>query len=492
VFACGDVTSAPVPRVGVIAEGEAGTVADVLIHRLRGGQDPAAYQGVASCYIEFGGAEVAKFDVNFLGGPTPSVTFAEPSLALAAAKKDFGATRRQRWFDRAKRPIISADGHQARSSVIRPPSRRPRHPGRRHGLRRPRFLPCRVRPLDDRARSGIDTGTETMPGVVRCTASNHARLPRLHHAADDEPALPRATARFVGDIVAMVIAETKRKRSTAEAVIVDYDPLPVVVDPKPLKPRTWCTAGRPSLANGMGTGPVEGVLDADVVVSGIVNQQVAPVPMEPGGIVAVPGEPAGGLTFHNDAGPTVGTRSQSSASTRRCGANAAVGGGFGEGGRHRRASSCRRPRWISPALRGRRPRREHGRDVARPRPRPPRRDGRESDGTITGLRVRRIFDAGVPAVKRRSSAQMMSQNVYVMPKVEFNWQAAIPEHHAGRRVPRRRSPGGDPLVERILDMAAAEIGMTRSRSAQNYIPPEASVHAGRRPRDVRHGSTRRR
>ena len=100
VYACGDVTSAPVPRVGVIAEGEAGTVADVLIHRLRGGQDPAAYQGVASCYIEFGGPEVAKFDVNFLGGPTPSVSFAEPSLALAAAKKDFGATRRQRWFGR--------------------------------------------------------------------------------------------------------------------------------------------------------------------------------------------------------------------------------------------------------------------------------------------------------------------------------------------------------------------------------------------------------
>ena len=100
VFACGDVTSAPVPRVGVIAEGEAGTAADVIIHRLRGGADPAAYQGVATCYIEFGGAEVAKFDVNFLGGPTPSGIFAEPSLALAAAKKDFGATRRQRWFGR--------------------------------------------------------------------------------------------------------------------------------------------------------------------------------------------------------------------------------------------------------------------------------------------------------------------------------------------------------------------------------------------------------
>jgi sulfide:quinone oxidoreductase len=98
VYAVGDITSAPVPRVGVIAEGEAGTAADVLVHRLRGGADPAAYPGIATCYIEFGGAEVAKFDVNFLGGPTPTGTFAEPSLALAAAKKDFGASRRRRWF----------------------------------------------------------------------------------------------------------------------------------------------------------------------------------------------------------------------------------------------------------------------------------------------------------------------------------------------------------------------------------------------------------
>jgi sulfide:quinone oxidoreductase len=99
VYAVGDVTSAPVPRVGVIAEGEAGTVADVLIHRLRGGDSPAPYPGIATCYIEFGGAEVAKFDVNFLGGPTPFGVFFEPSLELAASKKEFGATRRKRWFE---------------------------------------------------------------------------------------------------------------------------------------------------------------------------------------------------------------------------------------------------------------------------------------------------------------------------------------------------------------------------------------------------------
>ena len=98
VYAVGDVTSAPVPRVGVIAEGEAGTAADVIIHRLQRGDAPPPYPGIATCYIEFGGAEVAKFDVNFLGGPSPFGVFNEPSLELAASKKEFGATRRQRWF----------------------------------------------------------------------------------------------------------------------------------------------------------------------------------------------------------------------------------------------------------------------------------------------------------------------------------------------------------------------------------------------------------
>jgi len=98
VYAVGDVTSAPVPRVGVIAEGEAGNVADVLIHRLQRGDAPPPYPGIATCYIEFGGAEVAQFSVNFLGGPSPFGVFHEASLELAASKKEFGVTRRQRWF----------------------------------------------------------------------------------------------------------------------------------------------------------------------------------------------------------------------------------------------------------------------------------------------------------------------------------------------------------------------------------------------------------
>jgi len=98
VYAVGDVTSAPVPRVGAIAEGEARTLADVLVHQLRGGTPPEPYRGVATCYIEFGGTKVARFDANFLSGPSPFGTFTEASEAVAASKVEFGASRRQRWF----------------------------------------------------------------------------------------------------------------------------------------------------------------------------------------------------------------------------------------------------------------------------------------------------------------------------------------------------------------------------------------------------------
>ncbi|MEX0664149.1 MAG: FAD-dependent oxidoreductase [Acidimicrobiia bacterium] len=98
VYAVGDVTSAPVPRAGVFAEGEARTVADVLLARLRGGDDPAPYTGAASCYIEFGDGTVGRADVEFLGTGPPSGTFMPPSLAVAEEKVEFGASRRRRWF----------------------------------------------------------------------------------------------------------------------------------------------------------------------------------------------------------------------------------------------------------------------------------------------------------------------------------------------------------------------------------------------------------
>ncbi len=98
VFAIGDVTSAPVPRAGGIAEGEAATVADVLIAQFTGTAPPQPYDGASGCYVELGDDLVGRIDVNFLSYDMPVAKFTPPDAALAAEKREWGATRRARWF----------------------------------------------------------------------------------------------------------------------------------------------------------------------------------------------------------------------------------------------------------------------------------------------------------------------------------------------------------------------------------------------------------
>jgi len=100
VYAVGDVNGVGTPKAGVFAEGAARVVASAILATLRGGEAPGPYEGAGSCYIEFGGEQVGRVDVNFLGGPKPTGTFQEPSLALVAEKIHFGSSRVRRWFGR--------------------------------------------------------------------------------------------------------------------------------------------------------------------------------------------------------------------------------------------------------------------------------------------------------------------------------------------------------------------------------------------------------
>jgi len=92
------VTSVGTPKAGVFSEGAARVVAASLIAELQGGEQPSAYNGAGSCYIEFGGDRVGRVDVDFLSGPTPTGSFSEPSVALVDEKQHFGSSRRARWF----------------------------------------------------------------------------------------------------------------------------------------------------------------------------------------------------------------------------------------------------------------------------------------------------------------------------------------------------------------------------------------------------------
>ena len=98
VYAIGDVTSVGTPKAGVFAEGAARIVAAALMAEVQGGDQPPAYAGAGSCYVEFGADRVGRVDVDFLSGPSPTGIFIEPSAALVGEKQHFGSSRRARWF----------------------------------------------------------------------------------------------------------------------------------------------------------------------------------------------------------------------------------------------------------------------------------------------------------------------------------------------------------------------------------------------------------
>src|SRR4051812_40955271 len=110
------------------------------------------------------------------------------------------------------------------------------------------------------------------------------------------PILAADTVRFIGEPVAIVIADTRAHAVDAsELVFVDYEPLDVLVDPaRALDP------GAPRLfddGNLAARSPRSQVTldDAEVVVGRrYVNQRVAAVPLEPGAALAAPDPDAPG------------------------------------------------------------------------------------------------------------------------------------------------------------------------------------------------------
>ena len=100
VYAVGDVATAGVPKAGVFAEGAARVAARQILAQLRGDAPPAPYDGIGTCYIEFGGDRIGAVTVDFRSGPRPTGVFGVPSAELRAEKQRFGAERRARWFSR--------------------------------------------------------------------------------------------------------------------------------------------------------------------------------------------------------------------------------------------------------------------------------------------------------------------------------------------------------------------------------------------------------
>ncbi len=150
----------------------------------------------------------------------------------------------------------------------------------------------------------IDTSAaEAMPGVVK--VFTHATLgleagvpcasnPFGNAAQPKRPILAEDKVRMVGELVALVVAETQATaRDAADRVVVDYDPLPVVIDAenagKPGAPQLHEEApANHCLTIEHKTEGFDEVFDAAPVKVSLTidNQRLTAVPLEPRGVVA--------------------------------------------------------------------------------------------------------------------------------------------------------------------------------------------------------------
>ncbi|MBM3675292.1 MAG: xanthine dehydrogenase family protein molybdopterin-binding subunit [Actinobacteria bacterium] len=334
-----------------------------------------------------------------------------------------------------------------------------------------------------------------MPGVVAVYTAADLKLDPIQGfimlpATFARPPLATDRVRFVGDAVAVVVAETRAQAvDAAEQVIVDYDPLPAVVDPEAalvdgavvLHPEHGS-----NLAMAFEFGEDATVLEgADVVVAGrFVNQRLAAVPMECNGIVVEPTD-AGGLlchvptqAAHGIVGPIAAAVGLTDDQLRVVAP--AVGGGFGaKAGMYvEYAVTAKIALELGRPVKWTETRSENMVAMTQGRAQVQHVEmGLRADGTIVGLRAKIYCDGGAyPSVGAFLPflTRTMAQGTYVIPKVECNAWSAATNTTATAAYRGAGRPEATAMLERILDMAAEEMGIDPVEiRRRNFLPPEA-------------------
>lgn len=344
--------------------------------------------------------------------------------------------------------------------------------------------------------SSVDTSEAAgLPGVVAVYAGDDLDLEPIQGfimlpPVFSRPVFAKERVRFVGDIVAAVVAETRAQAvDAAEQVIVDYEPLPVVVDAEEAladgAPLLFPEHGS-NLAIEFAFGEEPTVFDdADLVVKErFVNQRVAAVPMEGNGIVAM-SDGEGGLLCHvptqNPHGLIEPLAAVSGLSQDQIRVVApAVGGGFGaKAGMYVEfAVAVKAALVLGRPVKWTETRSENMVAMTQGRAQIQHVEmGLKRDGTIVGVRVKIYADGGAyPTIGSFLPflTRTMAQGVYAIPKVEFtSWSAATNTtptaayRGAGR-------PEATAFLERIIDIAADELGIDPVEiRKQNFIPPES-------------------
>ena len=335
-----------------------------------------------------------------------------------------------------------------------------------------------------------EAGVKPMPGAVgfrRADGSDCASPPRL--------AMAHGRARFVGEAVAAVVAETvQQARDAAEAVMDDYEALPMVVD---LASATadgaplLCEDANGNVAAEMRHGSSDAATAAfakakHVVALDVVNQRVVALTIEPRSVLAAPDAESGRLTIRMSTQMPSGVRDSICAAIGLAKEKVRVvvgdvGGGFGmktgaypediavafaalQVGRPVKWVADRSEEFLSSA---------HGRDI----------EARaelalDADGKILALRIRTLANVGAYATGTGVAIQLLigpwvQTSVYDIQTIDFHFKAVLTNTAPTGAYRGAGRPEAIFTIERLMDEAARQTGIDRiALRRRNFIRPE--------------------
>jgi carbon-monoxide dehydrogenase large subunit len=335
-----------------------------------------------------------------------------------------------------------------------------------------------------------EAGVQPLPGAAgfkRADGSDCASPPRR--------AMAHERARFVGEAVAAVVAESVREaRDAAEAVVVDYEPLPMVVDLASASAEgapLLCEQATGNVAAEMRHGSSDAAAAAfaeaaHVVGLDVVNQRVVALTIEPRSVLAAPDAETGRLTVR------MSTQMPSGVRDTICGALGLarekvrvvvgdVGGGFGmktgaypedvavafaarQTGRPVKWVADRSEEFLSSA---------HGRDIqARAEL------ALDAEGRILALRIRTLANVGAYATGTGVAIQLLigpwvQTSVYDIQTIDFHFKAVLTNTAPTGAYRGAGRPEAIFTIERLMDEAARQTGIDRiALRRRNFIRPE--------------------
>jgi carbon-monoxide dehydrogenase large subunit len=356
-------------------------------------------------------------------------------------------------------------------------------------------------PLAHATITHIDTwNAEQAPGVLAVHTAATLGTDRVPSFADVHEAighgpLAEAVVRYVGDPVALVVAETRAQAvDAAELVDVDYDLLDVVTDMEealaPGAPLQFPEVGSNVAQSVRAVHPPDAgnVLDgAEIVVRArIENQRIAVAPLEGNAILADPRPDGDTLltayvaTQHPHMARNLLARYTGLEGDQLRVVTPHVGGAFGgkagitftHGAIVAAARALGRPvAWTetrSEAMLS-----MHGRGQVQFA-----ELGLSRDGRIVGLRARNIGDCGAYAgfggTLVVGATHIMAQGPYEIPRIDYAAIAALTNTAPNGAFRGAGRPEASAMLERLMDLAAYELDLAPEEiRRRNLIPEDA-------------------